>query len=61
MHGHLLPPALTGTQALAPEAGWQMPAAVAGALLGLSILLYILIRILTHRHEGRGPAPRGRK
>jgi len=42
-------------QATGPEVGWQMSAAVAGALLAVSIIIYIIIRILTHRHEGHGP------
>jgi len=47
--------------AVGPEIGWQFPAAVVGVLLAVSIVIYIIIRILTHRHEGHGPKPNGLK
>jgi hypothetical protein len=47
-------------QATGPEVGWQMSASVAGALLAASIVIYIIIRILTHRHEDDGPPRNGK-
>jgi hypothetical protein len=41
--------------AVGPEVAWQTSATVIGALLAVSIVIYIIIRILTHRHERHGP------
>jgi hypothetical protein len=50
----------TDYQAVVPEVGWQLPATVVGILLAASIVIYIVIRILTHRHEEHGPARKGK-
>ncbi len=60
MHGPFLFPAFTEIQALAPGVGWQTSASVAGVLLAISIVIYIIIRMLTHRHEGHGPSRKGK-
>ena len=41
--------------AVAPGVAWQSSATVIGILLAVSIIIYIIIRILTHRHEDHGP------
>ena len=48
-------------QDVGPEIGWQLPGAFVGVLLAVSMVIYIIIRILTHRHEGHGPKPNGLK
>ena len=51
--------AATGTfqPAVGPGVAWQSSATVIGILLAVSIVIYIIIRILTHRHEDHGPEP----
>jgi len=61
MLGRLLPSVMEVRQAAVPEVGWQLPATMVGALLAVSIVIYIIIRILTHRHEGHGPQQNGEK
>ena len=61
MLGPLPPAVLEVRQAVAPGVGWQFPAAFVGVLLTISIVVYIIIRILTHRHEGHGPQQNGEK
>jgi len=46
-------------QATGPNVGWEMPAAAVGALLAVSIIIYILLRILSHRHGDRPPPAGG--
>ena len=53
------PVPLLSPLAVGPGIGWEMPATMGGALLAVSIVIYIIIRILTHRHEGHGPKQNG--
>ncbi len=44
-----------------PALDWNDSAMVTAVALGISLMIYILIRILTHRHEDHGPPRNGRK
>jgi hypothetical protein len=44
-----------------PAIDWNASATFTAVALGLSLIIYILIRILTHRHEDHAPSRKGRK
>jgi hypothetical protein len=44
-----------------PALDWSTSATLTAAALGLSMIIYILIRILTHRHGEHGPSRNGKR